>query len=224
MSDLVLNGTMSHDQMSCRYTHSKVEGCREGTCLVVLGQGSNVVLEGVCDPAVPDPDIAHALEGVPVVITLANSLVDESVKVVVVAEDNMPAHVKQEALWSDISARQTASLRCLCDQEESVNQCKAELQWHRARRSRQVTAQHRYWLWMLSSGVGDIVLHNEQGPGDTSLNVEDRVCGPRPPGAVRGPRCARLRIYPGQLDLNAQPRVLKRAEADLDVLIRCTCG
>ena len=85
--------------------------------LVILWQCGNVVLEGVGHPAITDPDVAYSLQGVPHFITLAQGCVDEVVKVLVVTEDNVAAHVKKEALGRDIRTRQAACLISLQPKE-----------------------------------------------------------------------------------------------------------
>ena len=65
---------------------------------MLLWKGSNVVLEGVGNPSITDPYVADSLEGVPEIVTLTHSLVDELIKVEVVAENDMATHVKEEAL------------------------------------------------------------------------------------------------------------------------------
>ena len=85
--------------------------------LVLLGQGTDVVLEGICHPAVFDPDIRYPLEGVPEVWSRPNSCVDELVKVLVVAENDVTAHVKEEALGGDVCAGQTTSFTSLQERQ-----------------------------------------------------------------------------------------------------------
>ena len=58
-------------------------------------------------------NVRDTLQGVPEVGPRPHSGVKELVKVLVVAEDDMAAHVKQEALWRDICAGQSPSLCCL---------------------------------------------------------------------------------------------------------------
>ena len=58
-------------------------------------------------------DIRDTLQSVPEVGPRPHSGVQELVKVLVVAEDDMAAHIKQKALWRDICAGQSTSLCCL---------------------------------------------------------------------------------------------------------------
>ena len=76
---------------------------------MLLWKSSDVVLEGVSNPSVADPDVADSLQGVPEVVALAHSLVDELIKVQVVAENDMATHVKKKALRCDVCAGQTTS-------------------------------------------------------------------------------------------------------------------
>ena len=77
---------------------------------MLLWKSCNVVLEGVRAPSVTDPDIADTLQSVPEVIALPYSLVDELIKVEVVAENDVAAHVKEKSLGCDICAGQASSL------------------------------------------------------------------------------------------------------------------
>ena len=88
--------------------------------LVFLGQSRDIVLEGVGHPAVLDPHIADALQGVPETIPRPHCCVQELVKVLVVAKDHMATHVKEEALRSDVSARKTSGFIRLCDSPVDV--------------------------------------------------------------------------------------------------------
>ena len=58
----------------------------------------------------PIPTIAHTLQRVPEVVPRSHSSVQKLIKVLVVAEDHMAAHVKEEPFWSDICACQATSL------------------------------------------------------------------------------------------------------------------
>lgn len=78
--------------------------------LVLLVERADVVLKRVGDPASLDPDVRHALQGVPGVVTRANGSVDELIKVVVVAENDVAAHIIEEALWGDVCAGKAACL------------------------------------------------------------------------------------------------------------------
>ena len=51
----------------------------------------------------------HALQRVPDVVSVAYSLVQELIKVLIVAENHMAAHVKQKPFWSDICACKATS-------------------------------------------------------------------------------------------------------------------
>ena len=77
---------------------------------MLLGQGGDVVLEGVGHPAVANPHVADTLKSIPEIVSLANSLVDQLVEVEVVAEDDMATHVEQEALWGEVRACQATCL------------------------------------------------------------------------------------------------------------------
>lgn len=77
---------------------------------MLLGKGSDVVLEGVGHPAVADPHIADTLQGVPEVISLAHSPINQLIKVEVVAENDVTPHVKQEALWCKVCAGKATCL------------------------------------------------------------------------------------------------------------------
>lgn len=90
-------------------------GVRQGAArhLIVLGQGRDIVLKGVGHPAVLNPHIADTLQGVPVILPGPHCCVQKLIKVLVVAEDHMAAHVKEEALRSDISAREASGFICL---------------------------------------------------------------------------------------------------------------
>mmetsp|Transcript_14864 Transcript_14864/g.41788 ORF Transcript_14864/g.41788 Transcript_14864/m.41788 type:complete len:575 (-) Transcript_14864:45-1769(-) len=84
--------------------------------LIFLVQGTDVVLERIGDVAALDPDIRHSLQGVPMLLPGAAGCVKQLVKVLVVAEDHVAAHVKQEPFWGHICARQPSRLRGLVDQ------------------------------------------------------------------------------------------------------------
>ena len=56
------------------------------------------------------PTIAHTLQRVPEVVPRSHSSVQKLIKVLVVAEDDMAAHVKEKPFWSDICACQATSL------------------------------------------------------------------------------------------------------------------
>ena len=63
-------------------------------------------------------DARDTLQSVPEVGPRPHSGVQELIKVLVVAEDDMAAHVKEEALWRDICAGQSTSLCCLQHQHQ----------------------------------------------------------------------------------------------------------
>mmetsp|Transcript_6266 Transcript_6266/g.17989 ORF Transcript_6266/g.17989 Transcript_6266/m.17989 type:complete len:496 (+) Transcript_6266:382-1869(+) len=90
--------------------HLGVYEAREAADLVLFVQGADVVLEGVRHPASLDPHVAHPLQGVPLVWPGPHAGIQQLIEVLVVREDDVAAHVKQEALRSDVSARQATCL------------------------------------------------------------------------------------------------------------------
>ena len=77
------------------------------TDLVFLGQCADIVLEWVGHPAVFDPDVGHPLKSVPKVWARPNCCIDQLIEVLIVAENDVPAHVEQEPLRRGVRAGQT---------------------------------------------------------------------------------------------------------------------
>ena len=90
------------------------------THLVLLGQRTDVVLEGVGDPPLAHPHVGHTLQCVPGIGAVTQCSIQQLVEVVPVAEDDMATHVKQEALLSDVGARQATSLINLHSKQEAT--------------------------------------------------------------------------------------------------------
>jgi hypothetical protein len=81
--------------------------------LVLFSQGANVVLERIGHISVFHPDIRNTLQSIPGFWTFSNSCINELIKIVPVAEDDMPSHVEEESLGRDICAGQTSCFRLL---------------------------------------------------------------------------------------------------------------
>lgn len=84
--------------------------------LVLLGKGCNVVLEGVSYPSALHPYVRDTLQHIPGLLTRANGSINELIKVLVVRENDVATHVKQETLLGLICAGETTSLLCLQQQ------------------------------------------------------------------------------------------------------------
>mmetsp|Transcript_15849 Transcript_15849/g.28134 ORF Transcript_15849/g.28134 Transcript_15849/m.28134 type:complete len:259 (+) Transcript_15849:941-1717(+) len=78
--------------------------------LILFIEHADVVLKRVSDVAVLNPDVRDALQRVPRLLARPASLVQQLVEVLVVAEDNVAAHVEEKALVGHVSARQTSGL------------------------------------------------------------------------------------------------------------------
>mmetsp|Transcript_2676 Transcript_2676/g.6402 ORF Transcript_2676/g.6402 Transcript_2676/m.6402 type:complete len:516 (+) Transcript_2676:910-2457(+) len=103
-----------------RHAHLGLDQAFEACDLVFHGEGTDVVLEGVRNPSVLDPDVRDALKRVPAVVSIANGRVDELVEVLVVAEDDVASHVKEKALGRNIGAGQPTGLVELIDQQPVI--------------------------------------------------------------------------------------------------------
>lgn len=74
--------------------HGSVNKAIDSLDLILLGENRDVVLEGVWHPEALVANIGDSLVGVPVIV-LGQSLVEAVIKVLVVGEDDVTAHIVQ---------------------------------------------------------------------------------------------------------------------------------